>query len=141
MASLRHLCLFWLIGACFLAGCRGRSDRPKLGSVTGTVFMDDKPLPEVWVMFNPTGGGRTSTARTDKDGKYELMYLEGVKGANIGTHKVVVMTYHEDEIEEMKINTGKPVKEPIPAKYNSKTTLTEEVKEGNNVIDIHLESK
>lgn len=140
MGTLRNRLLLCVAGACLLAGCGGRDDRPKLGTVTGTVFMDEKPLPEVWVMFSPSVG-RTSTARTDKDGKYELMYLEGSKGANLGTHKVVIMTYHEDEIEEMKINTGKPVKDPIPAKYNSKTTLTETVKEGKNVIDFHLESK
>jgi hypothetical protein len=141
MESLRNGFLCGMACVCFVSGCGGRSDRPKLGTVTGTVFMDDKPLPEVWVMFNPTGNGRTSTARTNKEGQYELMYLEGTKGANLGSHNVVIMTYHEDEIEEMKANTGKPVKEPIPAKYNSKTTLTTEVKEGKNVSDFHLESK
>ena len=102
--------------------------------------MDDKPLPDTWIMFNPASG-RTSLARTNNDGEYELMYLEGVKGANIGSHKVVITAYNEDEIEEMKAGSNEPVKEPIPAKYNSRTTLTEEVKEGKNVIDFHLDSK
>lgn len=141
MARLLNTLLLGMISACFLTGCGNRGDRPTLGTVTGTVFMDDNPLPEVWIMFNPTGGGRTSTARTNKDGQYELMYLERTKGANLGKHNVIIMTYHEDEIEEMKVNTGKPVKEPIPPQYNSKTTLTAEVKEGKNVIDFHLESK
>ena len=123
-----------------LVGCGGRGDRPELGTVTGTVFMDDKPLPDTWIMFNPASG-RTSLARTNNDGEYELMYLEGVKGANIGSHKVVITAYNEDEIEEMKADSNEPVKEPIPAKYNSRTTLTEEVKEGKNVIDFHLDSK
>ena len=125
MESLRNRCLLLDVGACLLAGCGGRGDRPELGTVTGTVFMDDKPLPDTWIMFIPTTG-RTSLARTNSDGEYELMFLEGVKGANLGSHKVVITTYNEDEIEEMKSASSEPVKEPIPAKYNSKTTLTEE---------------
>lgn len=141
MGPLRTCCLLWMIGTCFLLGCGRRSDRPDLGTVIGTVFMDEKPLPDVWVMFNPTGGGRTSMARTNKEGKYEMLYLDGVKGANLGSHNVVIVTYNEDEIEELKVNSGKPVKEPIPSKYNSKTTLTASVKGGENVIDFRLDSK
>ncbi|MGD9857637.1 MAG: carboxypeptidase-like regulatory domain-containing protein [Planctomycetaceae bacterium] len=140
MESLRKRCLVWIIAACLCMGCGGRGDRPELGTVTGTVFLDDQPLPNVWVMFNPTAGGRTSMARTNENGEYELMYLEGTKGANLGSHKVVIMTYHEDEIEEMRFN-NEPVKEPILPRYNSQTTLTAEVKEGKNPIDFHLESK
>lgn len=140
MRFLQKNILFWIVGACLLAGCGGRGDRPSLGTVSGTVFMDEQPLPNVWVMFSPTQG-RTSMGRTNEQGVYELQYLERVKGANIGSHKVAVMTYNEDELEEMKAAANGPVKEPIPAKYNSKTTLTEEVKEGKNVIDIQLESK
>lgn len=130
----------WLLGALLLAGCGGVDDRPTLGSVTGTVTMDGQPLPNVWVMFNPTAG-RTAMARTDENGEYELQYLEGTEGANLGTHSVVIQTYAEDELYELQEASGKPVKEPIPARYNSKTMLKAEVKEGNNVIDFPLESK
>jgi len=102
--------------------------------------MDDKPLPNVWVMFNPTTGGRTSMARTNEEGEYELLYLKGAKGANIGSHDVVIMTYHEDEILEMQAASNEPIKEPIPSKYNTKTTLTAQVKEGENVYDFPLKS-
>ena len=141
MESLRTRSLCWIIGIFLLTGCGGSGDRPDLGQVTGTVFMDGEPLPLVWVMFNPTTGGRTSMGRSNEIGQYKLMYLDGVEGANIGPHKVAVLSYHEDEIEELRLNTGKPVKEPIPAKYNTETTLEEEVMPGPNVIDIYLESE
>lgn len=129
-----------MFGAAFLAGCGG-GDRPELGSVTGTVTMDGKPLPNVWVMFNPTTGGRTAIARTNEQGEYELMYLEGTPGVNIGSHMVAITTYNEDELEELKASSGGPVNEPIPAKYNTQTTLTAEVKEGeDHVIDFPLTS-
>jgi hypothetical protein len=139
MESLRSRSLFWIVGACLLVGCGGASDRPDLGTVTGTVTLDDKPLGNVWVMFSPTTG-RTSVGRTDENGKYELMYLEETKGANLGSHKVAIMTYHEDELEELRAASEEPVKEPIPAKFNSQTTLTADVKEGPNVIDFPLKS-
>ena len=101
--------------------------------------MDDKPLPNVWVMFHPAQG-RTSIARADENGEYELLYLEGTSGANLGTHKVAITTYNEDEIEELKANSSEPIKEPIPSRYNSRTTLTAEVKEGDNDIDFPLKS-
>jgi hypothetical protein len=139
MASHRIRSFCWATAAFLLAGCGGAGDRPELGTVSGTVTMDDEPLADVWVMFNPTQG-RTSMARTDKSGKYELMYLEGAEGANLGTHKVVIVTFNEDEAEELRSATGEPIKEPIPATYNTQTTLTAEVKEGENVIDFPLKS-
>ncbi|MFO1095639.1 MAG: carboxypeptidase-like regulatory domain-containing protein [Planctomycetaceae bacterium] len=140
MESFRKSPLTGVLALCLLAGCGGVDDKPKLGTVTGTVTMDGQPLPNVWVMFNPTTG-RTALGHTDENGHYELKFTEDADGANLGSHKVVIMTYHEDEIAEQQINTGKAPKEPIPAKYNAKTTLTAEVKEGENVIDFPLESK
>src|SRR5690606_6599242 len=133
MESLRVRFLFWIIGVCFLVGCRGSADRPELGQVTGTVYLDGEPVPFVWVMFNPTGGGRTSMGRSDENGQYKLMYLDGVEGANIGQHEVAVMMYHEDELEELREYSDKPINEPIPPRYNSETTLAEMVVAGPNV--------
>lgn len=139
MNSLRSRGFVWIVAACCVSGC-GSDDRPQLGTVTGTVTMDDKPLGDVWVMFNPQGGGRTSMGRTNQNGEYELMYLEGSPGANLGTHKVVIMAFNEDEAEEMRSETGEPIKEPIPAQYNTQTTLTAEVTEGDQVKDFSLKS-
>lgn len=140
MGSLRNYCLLGMMGACFLAGCGSRGDRPQLGKVTGTVYLDDKPLPNVLVMFSPTSG-RTSVGRTNEKGQYDLSYLEGTKGANLGSHRVMIQAYGEDELQELRGASEKPVEEPIPAKYNLKSTLKEEVKQGKNVIDFRLESK
>ncbi|MCA9012217.1 MAG: hypothetical protein KDB01_20835 [Planctomycetaceae bacterium] len=140
MNSFRNVSIFWFVGSCLLAGCGGAGDRPELGTVTGVVTMDDKPLPNVWVMFIPSSG-RTSIARTDENGAYDLKYLEGANGAKIDSHTVSIATYHEDEIEELRYNSQEPVTEPIPAKYNSKTTLKADVVAGANVIDFKLESK
>ena len=90
-------------------------------------------------MFIPTTG-RTLLARTDSDGEYELMFLERVRGANLGCRKVVITTYHEDELEEMISASSEPVIEQTPAKYNSKTTLWGVMAE-NSEFDFSLDWK
>mgnify|MGYP003662987241 CR=1 FL=1 len=119
-----------------IVGCGGQAgDQPDLGSVTGTVTLDEKPLAGVVVVFSPEKG-RSSVGTTDSDGKYELIYVGDTKGANIGTHKISITTALGETADE----GAAPVKETIPAKYNTQTTLTEEVKAGDNVIDLKLTS-
>tara|TARA_R110002111_G_scaffold107056_2_gene165462 strand:- start:30663 stop:31082 length:420 start_codon:yes stop_codon:yes gene_type:complete len=118
------------------AGCGGQAgDQPDLGYVTGTVTLDEKPLPGVVVVFSPETG-RASVGTTDSDGKYELIYVGDTKGANIGTHKVSITTEQAESTDE----SAAPFKETIPAKYNTQSTLTEEVKAGDNVFDFQLKS-
>jgi hypothetical protein len=71
---------------------------------------------------------------TDKDGRYKLDYLFDTPGAKVGPHTVTITTPREDE-------SGGEVpnfKERVPAHYNSATTLSAEVKPGNNKIDFPL---
>ncbi len=136
--NVRKAPTFCLIGSLLLAlGCSGTpSDQPELGSVTGSVTLDGKPLVNVWVGFAPRDG-RSSMGLTDKDGRYKLDYLFDTPGAKVGQHTVTITTPQEDE-------SGGEVpnfRELIPAKYNTKTTLTAEVKPGQNKIDFALTSK
>lgn len=108
-------------------------DTPEVGTVTGTVTLDGKPLPGVVVAFQPETG-RGSTGRTDEQGKYTLGYNAELDGAAVGMHKVTITTPTEAPDP-----TGS-FKEPIPAKYNAKTELTEQVNAGENVIDFDLKS-
>lgn len=112
-----------------VAGC-GRKDLPELGRVQGTVTLDGKPLAGAAVGFYPLSGGRQAVAIVDKDGKYELTFVDGVQGAKTGMNEVTV--FWPD---------GTQPTAPIPAKYNTKTQLKFEVKPGKNTFDIKLESK
>ncbi|HID21363.1 MAG TPA: hypothetical protein EYP14_03065 [Planctomycetaceae bacterium] len=128
----------WLGGLAVLAalvvvsGCGGGSDLPDLGRVSGTVTMDGKPLAGVVVTFEPVDGGRASIGKTDDNGQYELGYDAENKGAVVGKHRVRITTPTEAPDPNFK--------DPIPAKYNSNTTLTEEVKPGKNEINFELTS-
>jgi hypothetical protein len=74
-----------------LAGC-GRI--PPLGTVSGVVTLDGKPLPDIEVQFlpDPVQGTRGATAScyTDEQGRFKLFTQRHEKeGALVGTHRVV----------------------------------------------------
>lgn len=110
-------------------------DQPELGLVRGIVTMDDKPLSAVTVIFSPQQG-RSSMAMTDETGRYELNYLWNTRGAKLGRHTISVSTISEDDFG----TGGTAVRETIPEKYNTKSTLTADVQSGENLIDIPLVS-
>jgi hypothetical protein len=121
---VRGLLACTAVGLLLLSAC-SRGDKPPLGTVSGTVTFDGKPLGDARVIFEPTEGGRASTASTDRDGKYALTYLRKEKGAKVGPHLVRITA----------ANPG-----ILQARYNSQTTLRAEVKPGNNQIDFPLAS-
>ena len=136
-SKLCSLSLLSVAGLLLCAGCGGggAGDQPDLGTVSGEVKLDGQPLANVTVTFEPTQG-RPSVAKTDAAGKYELGYFNDLKGAVIGSHTVSISTP-----QEAPTPAGQAYKDPIPAKYNSKTTLKEEVKAGANTINFDLTSK
>ena len=143
-----------------VVGCGGSID---VADVSGIVTLDGKPLDNAIVTFSPEDGGPSGIGRTDEKGYYEL-YRRGQPGAPIGTHKVMVtsvqqntesapstppeeLTSDSPEYMEQALGGSRPsdydqaiTKEPIPAKYNSQTTLTKTVEPGDNVIDLELTS-
>jgi hypothetical protein len=68
------------------AGC-GKGDYPEMARVSGTVAYKGKPVPNMMVNFMPSKG-RPSWGKTDSEGKFEMVFDENVKGAEIGHHKV-----------------------------------------------------
>jgi hypothetical protein len=128
-----------LLFSTFLMGC-GSSDIPPLGPVTGQVLLKGKPLPDAKVIFNPAkGGGRPSGGKTDEDGNFELFYAEGIPGAILGPHKVLITTFvgKDDESDEPEAKFGK--KELVPSIYNSQTKLVAEVKKVNEEFVFKLD--
>lgn len=122
-------------------GCQS-SDSPDLGQVQGAVTMDGAPLASVQVVFSPESG-RPSTGLTDAAGKYTLTYIRDIKGAVPGKHSVRIESVPAVPSDPEAATKDVPAshKETIPAKYNVKSTLTAEVKPGENVIDFPLESQ
>lgn len=116
--------------ALLVAGCGGIKT-PPLGLVEGVVTLDGVPIPAAMVVFTPDGPGRSSTAVTDTSGRYALVFLRDIPGANVGTHTVRITTA-----------TGKRgVREMLPPRYHRKTVLTATVQPGSNTINFALQTK
>lgn len=137
-----------------VVGCGPKG--PELGAVTGKVTLDGTPVTNGLVTFVPVGGGRPATGKTDANGQYTLMGVDG-KGALLGQHRVSITTVQQTA-EVLEVRSDSPeyakqampdpsdydtakVVEPIPARYNTNTELTYEVKSGPNVIDLELKSE
>lgn len=115
----------------------GKSFVPKLGTVTGTVTVNGKPLAGATVWFGPEekkqeSKGKNfkvsaSVAQTDANGHYELMYdpQSNLKGAVIGKCRVEIVT---------------PNYAGISDKYykNNANSAKVEVKAGKQVINLEL---
>ncbi len=78
-----------------------------------------------------------STGRTDSSGNYYLMFSRSKKGARIGPSRVEITTFDLDGTQ----GGVKRIPEKVPAKYNSKSELTAEVKPGSNTFDFDLKSE
>lgn len=135
--------------ALLMSGCGSSDFKPKLAPVTGVVTLNDKPLPDVTVTFEPQRSagtskdaalvGSNSTAVTDASGKYELVYNDGMsKGAVVGSHIVRIASASgggpaggADAVASI----------PIPSTYNTNSTLKSEVKSEPNTLDFKLIGK
>ena len=112
----------------FSAGCGGSSDQPELGSVSGVVTLDGKPVVGVNVIFKPDVG-RAAADSTDAEGNYTLQYLDGVEGCKLGPNTV-----------GFEWPPGASNTVGIPAKYNGEAAFKFDVKPGSNTFDLKMES-
>jgi hypothetical protein len=126
------LCTPLLFAVAAFAGCGSG----KLGTVTGTVTADGKPLANAMVTFSPEPAGRASSGLTNESGEYRLSYTRDEAGAVIGPHTVRISTAVSTDDEG---DYGKTPRETLPAKYNVGSELKRDVKAGKNVFDFELD--
>jgi hypothetical protein len=116
---------FLLLAAC-TAGC-GKTGT-ELAPVTGRITLDGQPLGNADILFQPAGSKPPSSGRADADGRYQLVYKRGVMGGVIGSNTVRI-TISPDVV-------ANPPN--IPARYNTESELTKEVKSGPNEFNFDL---
>jgi hypothetical protein len=120
--------------AVMASGCQSRAPgTPDLAPVTGTVTVDGQPADKASVSFEGPDN-KVSFGNTDTTGRYELNYIHQLKGAAIGANTVKITT-------RIEAPPGAGYVDPIPAKYNARTTLKADVKAGPNVINFELTTK
>ena len=140
-------CLLFLPCFCllFVSGCGG-SDLPELGTVYGKVTLGGAPLADAIVNFSPVSPGRPSTAQTDAEGNYELVYLPDVDGAVVGEHAVTIEKIVTTELDDLPDDPSEmsaeeralvEANQPLPATA-SDGSLRKTVNSGSNEINIEL---
>jgi len=126
-----------LLFVLLLAGC-GKSG-VDLALVSGRVTLDGQPMYGARLMFQPEASGSSpSYGTTDREGRYELGYKRGQKGARIGWHTVRIESPAEHTGPNGK--TGSPGK-PLPPRYNTRSEIRREVKaDDENEFNFELKS-
>lgn len=142
VSPLRTCLVIWVV---FITGCSGSLKEPELGTVKGTATLDGQPGANLQVLFEPqaSGGsksvvGGVSSAITDSNGKYELIYKGTTKGAVVGQHIVRVSSAKGGGPAGGQSAEKQIV---IPPQYNENSTLKKEVKKGDNTIDLEVKTK
>lgn len=78
-----------LLGVFFLSLTGCKEAVPNQVLVSGTVLIDNQPLPNAYVKFIPPEG-RSSHAKTDEEGRFTLTCHKKNDGAMIGKHKITI---------------------------------------------------
>lgn len=138
--------LRWTLGVVMLAGlgCGRESTVP----VSGTVFLDGRPLAKAFVEFRPmaqpgdAAPGPSSRGQTDGQGRYTLHVVGGPEaGAVPGKHRVRITAYDGDVPSATDDANPSPVPQTLPEWYNTETELTCEVSpKGTKSADFRLSS-
>ena len=138
-----------------LSGCA--KGPPPVTEVSGTVLLDNKPLPQARVEFVPDlenfGAEMNSSAITDDQGHFTLSFTyKGEPGAVVGKHRVLVTEpptpaefRRQDEQTQAKYAQyrAKLKNRPIPAAYGNvgQTPLTVDVKPDQKTYELQLNRK
>jgi hypothetical protein len=109
----------------------------QFGRVSGTVLLDDKPLPRATIEFSPDEGS-TSYGITDGKGRYTLQYLPNQSGAVTGHHTVRITTYDWRTTPD---GAKLEVPEQVPVRYNSDSILEADIQTGSQYLDWDLKKK
>jgi len=124
----------FLLVAIAVLGLGCGSDGPQLGTVTGVLMQDGSPVGGALVEFFPAEG-KTSTGKTDSEGKYALSY-DDLEGAVVGEHTVqITVGVPEPAADSESMEVAPPLMEPpktvvLPQKVTVQT--------GENQIDLQL---
>jgi hypothetical protein len=132
-----------LLCGMILAGCDG-GDGLARQAVSGTATLDGQPLAQGSIQFVTAADGDApvmSGGSLIRDGRYEITEDQGLVP---GTYRVSINATRGGGRSgaETPVDAGPVPQDMIPAKYNAKSTLAAEVKEGgSNQFDYDLTSK
>lgn len=121
------------------AGCGSGDELPRQ-AVSGTVTFGGKPLAQGNIHFTPADPTMTNPVMGGapiEDGQYSIPQEVGLVP---GKYNVSISSASgEIATDEAPGSARSLPKEAIPAKYNTNSTLTADIKEGSNTVNFNLE--
>lgn len=118
--------LFSTIGGC----------GPSLGTVSGTVTVDGKPLENGVIAFVPADGNGVPITVDIKGGSYSVQTVAGKKRVQVSAP---IVTGRRKEYDGPDAPLVDVTEESIPPKYNSDTELSFDLPAGASIKDWSLE--
>jgi len=112
--------------------------RHKLVPVSGRVTLNNNPLANAYVSFQPTGSGERepgpgSYGTTDGDGRFTLQLVgKDQPGAWVGHHRVVISLKDPPNPNEVSDSASRDRTEKLPLRYNRDSKLTFDVPAGGS---------
>jgi len=128
-----------------LAGCgagQQQADGLPREAVSGTVTLDGQPLSGASIEFVPAEPN--SPGGTSGEVEKGRFVIEGDRGPVAGSYRVLISSLLGTKVDASQPpgEAPAPKKDPIPAKYNTKSDLKVEVKAGGpNTFEFALSSK
>jgi hypothetical protein len=134
---MRSFCLVSLLAlAPFFLGCSKQD--PNRGQVTGMVEVDGQPAAEGLITFLPVDGNSSRSEGEIVNGRYTV-------NAHVGPSKVAINVLKVVGQRKVYDTPNSPMtsvtKEALPPQYNDETTLTYDVKPGENEQNFSLKTK
>ncbi len=129
----RCFLLLWLLA--LVTGC---GDTSGLVNAEGAITYDNAPVEKGVITFSPTAGQQVRFAEI-KQGRYEM---KGDLAPQPGTYSVKIEG--TDKVNDPNVpnylrdENGMVERQYLPEKYNKKTELTVEIKEGESTYDFNL---
>jgi hypothetical protein len=128
--------------ASIFSGCGGAQDELPRQTVAGTVKFQGGPLKSGLIQFQPSSAGASMAGGAGiVDGQYSISRAEGLVP---GSYQVSITSAAAaaSPAGALPGDSPPPAREPIPVKYNARTTLKAEVKpDAPNKFDYDLDSK
>jgi hypothetical protein len=118
---MNKLVAFSAAFALLLSGCGLFSPKGK-EKVTGTVTVNDEPLPQGKIVFIDLDRSVPQDGGDIADGKFEILVSPGKKKIQILASREIPGAKFDPSMG------GVPRHQYIPARYNNETTLEEEIK-------------
>jgi hypothetical protein len=119
-----------LVGVLAASGCQDS----RVGTVHGEVTLDGQPIPEGGIHFSPEAGDTPTAGEVIQDGKFTAK-------VPVGKHLVKISSMKKADRRRKAPEDDVDWIEQVPAKYNTKGTLTLEVKPGTQTVRYELKSK